>query len=353
MRHLDIIPNVGNFISSKEDCYYLKKNKLFKNKEAIILLEEKFFGTFYIFDDTIIIQRYRGQASIYRNEHIEKDNIEGYYNYLNQLAITFLNKKENFSFEYVGEVFNKLPLKYNGYNIDKKYFTISGILTLWNYETGNELWHFDLSELGTWHLDYETEERKKEVGQFIGVYNNVLWVYVYGYEIIGLEVESGKLLYRFSSLAQENLTGKTFFSPIDDGGYRLYECRYILDETRGKIFGLIADLLYEIDLNSDTIVPAAHGLKDEFARNGINEQDIGKHGTVLQGNTLYFYNYNQLLFATLDIEAKEITYVSEKIVPAQAKGLMQIKDLQVSADKVYVLLSNGDLFIYDKEETGA
>ena len=54
---------------------------------------------------------------------------------------------------------------------------------------------------------YSEEEKDYEVEQFIGIYNNILWVYLNARELIGIDVETGKLKYRFLGIEKKMLLG--------------------------------------------------------------------------------------------------------------------------------------------------
>jgi hypothetical protein len=71
---------------------------------------------------------------------------------------------------------------------------------------------------------------------------------------------------------------------------------------------------------------------------------------VLKENHLYFYNIHKLKFAVFDIHTKEVIYVSEKLATVQTKR-REIKDLQVANNKVYVLDSTGDLYVFERDNS--
>jgi hypothetical protein len=327
---------------------------------------------FYVNKNTIVIINSDGITYIDLKNNIQNKikNVFGINSFVNEKEIIYGYPNEDYSGSYV----SKVNLKTKEFIWTKKSFFLKtfswhglnfvggkSIYKL-NTDNGETFWQFDLSQLGTWKLNYETEEKRaKEVRQFIGVYNSVLWVYLNSGEIIGIDIENGKLCCQISAVEKKNLTGETNFS-AEENGYRLYYCQYILDESQGKIIGLFGDLFYEIDVNSrvqkrlrwrrntrHSPKTIAYGLKQEFEQKGVIWKDIGIN-SVLQGTLLYFYNYNQLVFAILDIGTKQIIYVSEKIkVMENSEVFTQLKDLQVSNSNVYVLDSARTLWIFEKE----
>ena len=63
--------------------------------------------------------------------------------------------------------------------------------------------------------------------------------------------------------------------------------------------------------------------------------------TSLQGDLCIFYNDKELQFGILDINTKEIIYVSEPIaVVERDDSFTRLRDLKVSENKVYILDSN-------------
>lgn len=109
---------------------------------------------------------------------------------------------------------------------------------------------------------------------------------------------------------------------------------------------LTINMLFEMDLNRDTPCVTQYDLQKQYQKYGINEQNIA-NDFVLKDNLLYFYAFNQLKFGILNIKTKEIIYISEPIIPENNK-ITQLKDLQVSDNKVYILDSGNTLRIFEK-----
>ncbi|UUV20437.1 hypothetical protein [Paenimyroides aestuarii] len=84
-------------------------------------------------------------------------------------------------------------------------------------------------------------------------------------------------------------------------------------------------------------------------RAGVNKDDVNSKN-VLYGNSLYFYLQNQLKFCILDINTKEILYVSQVIDATISEyNTKQIKDMQIGNEKVYLLDSGGTLHVFEKD----
>lgn len=217
----------------------------------------------------------------------------------------------------------------------------------YNIQPFNPLWQFSLSSLGKFKNLYTNEEETIEVRQFIGVYNNILWLFLNKTGFIGLDITTGILKHHISKnnvLIGE--TAVTSYTENDNGRMSFFRSQYYLDEQKGKIIGLAVDMLFEMDLNRDTPCVTQYGLQKQYQKYGINEQNIA-NDFVLKDNLLYFYAFNQLKFGILNIKTKEIIYISEPIIPENNK-ITQLKDLQVSDNKIYILDSGNTLHIFEK-----
>ena len=201
----------------------------------------------------------------------------------------------------------------------------------------NLLWEFSLASLGKWKNSWD-EERFFEVYKLIGIYNNILWAFIEIGGFIGLDIKTGELKYRISEyhMGKES---KLFF-----------RSDYYLDNERGKIFGL-AHIFIEIDLNQAPPFVTQYGLQEEFEKYNIKKANDTAEDFVVQDNLLYFYLAEQLKFGILDINTKEIIYISEPIAVVERDDCFtQLKDLKVSENKVYILDSNNTLHIFEREE---
>ena len=211
--------------------------------------------------------------------------------------------------------------------------TIQGI----EIYTGQFLWEFPLSSLGKWKNSWD-EERDFEVYKLIGIYNNILWAFIEIGGFIGLDIKTGELKYRISEyhMGKES---KLFF-----------RSDYYLDNERGKIFGL-AHIFIEIDLNQAPPFVTQYGLQEEFEKYNIKKANDTAEDFVVQDNLLYFYLAEQLRFGILDINTKEIIYVSDPIaVVERDDSFTRLRDLKVSENKVYILDSNHTLHIFEREQ---
>lgn len=219
-----------------------------------------------------------------------------------------------------------------------------------NFLSGQFLWEFPLASLGK-GKDYSTDEEfDYEVEQFVGIYNNILWVYIERGGFIGLDIQTGELKHRILGIPKGNLLGKVDSYVDSEEFYIFYRAKFILDDKKGIIIGLIADRFFEIDLNKEKVTPMLYGMWDKMEK--MNLKKYGVNGnTSLQGDLLYFYNDKELQFGILDISTKEIIYISEPIaVVERDDSFTRLRDLKVSENKVYILDSNHTLHIFEREE---
>ena len=216
-----------------------------------------------------------------------------------------------------------------------------------NFLSGQFLWEFSLASLGKWKNSWD-EERDFEVYKLIGIYNNILWAFIEIGGFIGLDIETGELKYHIPEY--DEAIGKTSTSSYDDSkGF--FRSDYLLNSEKGKILGLAVDVFIEIDLIQEPPFVTQYGLQEEFEKHNIKKANDTAEDYVIQDNLLYFYLAEQLRFGILDINTKEIIYVSEPIaVVERDDSFTRLRDLKVSENKVYILDSNHTLHIFEREE---
>lgn len=217
------------------------------------------------------------------------------------------------------------------------------------FPKGDTVWKFHFTLFGKYKPDF-LDEQNYEVTQIVGTYKNILWLFLNSKEFIGIDINSGELKHRISGVKRKNLIGNVDSYIDNEIYYIFYDTDYILDDCNGKIIGLKADRYFEIDLQQEHIEPILFGLWDKMKKVSLNKDDTSSKN-ILKENYLHFYGYNQLKFGILDIETKEIIFVSEIIDATISEyDTQQIKDMQVSNDKVYLLDSGGTLHVFEKDE---
>lgn len=354
----DIIKNVSNFKASNNTLVYKGTETGLKNKSLSIInigkIEESNVTGFQIDSDSVIYSNWNNETYKYdlilnKKFKLDFDQISEYrlenqifFSKKNQYCFYFQNNLQYIPINIIGGkniVFNGNIFSTNQENL---------IITNFSFPTAHPLWHFPLSQFGTYQNHWR-EEKPYEVQKFIGVYKDILWVQLKNNQgLIGLEINTGVLKHRFKGVKKNQLTG-TVDSYIDtDEYYVFYDTPFYIHET-GKIIGLVADRFYEIDLNAVNIEPKLYGMWDKMKAQNIDKGNISPF-TALQETEIFFSMHDQLKFGILDIDSKEITYVSEEIGVAETTtNRRQLRDLQVSGDKVYVLDSLQTLHIFEKQ----
>ena len=305
-------------ISGQQELYpfgkdYLISKEIVYGDSAIININ----------DLTIVINNYRIEAQNYPYfsfYEVDDKPQEGIYDF----------EKKKILFEATSWLGRSIIDKYIFRDFKKK-------IACRKIDSDSILWEFPLSSLGKWKNSWD-EERDFEVYKLIGIYNNIFWAFIEIGGFIGLDIKTGELKYRISEyhMGKES---KLFF-----------RSDYYLDNERGKIFGL-AHIFIEIDLTQDPPFVTQYGLQEEFEKYNIKKANDTAEDFVVQDNLLYFYLAEQLRFGVLDINTKEIIYVSEPIaVVERDDSFTQLKDLKVSENKVYILDSNDTLHIFEREK---
>ena len=284
-------------------------------------------------DLTIVINNYRIEAQNYPYfsfYEVDDKPQEGIYDF----------EKKEILFEATSWLGRSIIDKYIFRDFKKK-------IACRKIDSDSILWEFSLASLGKWKNPYTDEEIDFQVRRLIGIYNNIFWVFLNAEGFIGLDIETGELKYRIPEYHQA--IGKTSTSSYDHSkGF--FRSDYLLNSEKGKILGLAVDVFIEIDLTQEPPFVTQYGLQEEFEKYNIRGKDTSTKYAV-QDNLLYFYLAEQLRFGILDINTKEIIYISEPIaVVERDDSFTRLRDLKVSENKVYILDSNHTLHIFEREE---
>ena len=346
-----IINNVIAYVNE----YYINSKGLFNAQSNECLLEISGQQELYLFgkehlisreivygdsaiininDLTIVINNYRIEAQNYPYfsfYEVDDKPQEGIYDF----------EKKKILFEATSWLGRSIIDKYIFRDFKKK-------IACRKIDSDSILWEFSLASLGKWKNPYTDEEIDFQVRRLIGIYNNIFWVFLNAEGFIGLDIETGELKYRIPEYHQA--IGKTSTSSYDHSkGF--FRSDYLLNSEKGKILGLAVDVFIEIDLTQEPPFVTQYGLQEEFEKYNIKKANDTAGSYVVQDNLLYFYLAEQLRFGILDINTKEIIYISEPIaVVERDDSFTRLRDLKVSENKVYILDSNHTLHIFEREE---
>ena len=340
MKEVQYISNVDNFLIVDDKLYFSNGKEVIDERGHSILnsplslqflnYKEPYFYIPDIYGNTYLIME--KEVRFLKDIFIKKVISDSFLLVSKDKKTAILNIINN-EFHYIlnSRIFKFLEWKEKLFFKNKN--TIQGI----EIYTGQFLWEFPLSSLGKWKNSWD-EERDFEVYKLIGIYNNIFWAFIEIGGFIGLDIKTGELKYRISEyhMGKES---KLFF-----------RSDYYLDNERGKIFGL-AHIFIEIDLTQEPPFVTQYGLQEEFEKYNIKKANDTAEDYIIQDNLLYFYLAEQLRFGVLDINTKEIIYISEPIAVVERDDCFtQLKDLKVSENKVYILDSNHTLHIFEREK---
>ena len=189
-------------------------------------------------DLTIVINNYRIEAQNYPYfsfYEVDDKPQEGIYDF----------EKKKILFEATSWLGRSIIDKYIFRDFKKK-------IACRKIDSNSILWEFPLSSLGK-GKDYNTDEEfNYEVEQFVGIYNNILWVYIERGGFIGLDIQTGKLKHRILGIPKGNLLGKVDSYVDSEEFYIFYRAKFILDEKKGS--DIVVLDISEISVLSDYFV---------------------------------------------------------------------------------------------------
>ena len=359
------IDNVRDYVIYKGKPYYIntsreiqcgeKKQMLYKTPlSPLVTFNNKFYcseweNNYKIFDENLELVE-EGEDKVFL--YLSNDYLETQYSneYLEDIT-AIIDKNENLivlgNIDKFSISFFQMDIYIYIYKKNKIYDDVMSVRAF-SIQKKEHLWEFSLASLGKWKNPYTDEEIDFQVRRFIGIYNGIFLVFLNAEGFIGLDIETGELKYRIPEYHQA--IGKTSTSSYDDSkGF--FRSDYLLNSEKGKILGLAVDVFIEIDLTQEPPFVTQYGLQEEFEKYNIKKANDTAGSYVIQDNLLYFYLAEKLRFGILDINTKEIIYISEPIaVVERDDSFTRLRDLKVSENKVYILDSNHTLHIFEREE---
>ena len=351
------IDNVRDYVIYKGKPYYIntsheiqcgeKKQMLYKTPlDPIIVFNNKFYfseweDNYKIFDENLeLIEEGKNRVFYKLSEFYIAYNRDGKKTIL-------IDKKDNLiELEYIDRssirAFSNEYIYVYIFRKNKIYDDVMSIRAF-SIQKKEHLWEFSLASFGKWKNSWD-EENYFKVYKLMGIYNNIFWAFIEIGGFIGLDIETGELKYHIPEYHQT--VGKTICKGKD-----FFRSDYLLDNEKGKILGMAMDVFIEIDLTQEPPFVTQYGLQEEFEKYNIKKANDTAGSYVVQDNLLYFYLAEQLRFGILDINIKEIIYVSEPIaVVERDDSFTRLRDLKVSENKVYILDSNHTLHIFEREK---
>ncbi|WP_101688942.1 hypothetical protein [Dysgonomonas massiliensis] len=209
-------------------------------------------------------------------------------------------------------------------------------IKLFNLE-GTEIWQFSISDF-PYYINHFGEERKPEIEQIIGIYNNILWVYASQNSFLGIDIVTGNLVYHIEDIP-------SFLGLQGDSrlGFSVYTIH--LDQNAGVLKSFAFRYYFEVDLNTLT-----GKMKRDFGKweDGwrINRSSFRQE----EPNLLFFSGMYKLVdttpnaFGIFDTEKAEIIWHETR---KEGQGFFN-KPIQVNEKLLAVLDDECNLIIYER-----
>jgi hypothetical protein len=201
------------------------------------MIEDAFY--IYLWKDIFIIADIYGKAYVVKKDFKLNKFLNLEYsvsNVINNYAIIYRDyndrthygiydfMKEEILFETElgigGDIFN-----------NKMYFTRFEDIISFDIDKREILWQFSIADFPP-YINGFYREQEADIKQIIGVYNNILWVHVGGFRLVGIDVKSGKYIHYIENVLKGDI-GNNF-----------------LDVTNGILKTLSFDYYAEFDMKS-------------------------------------------------------------------------------------------------------
>jgi len=212
------------------------------------------------------------------------------------------------------------------------------LLNRYDVENGNLLWQFSLSDFPT-YKNHRGEDIEAKIQKIIGVYNNILWLYISARHLVGIDVETGKKIHHIEDIAE-------FVGLKGEEKHYLSGRDYHLDEQQGKIKALVFRYYVEINLNT-----LKGEVKKDFGENFQTSWRITRSQFYEGDDNLYFVgakNGEAVLRAVgiFDTKKYEVIWYDEPL--KEKKFLFFVGTPQANEKYLGILDSENNLRIYEK-----
>lgn len=207
-------------------------------------------------------------------------------------------------------------------------FLVSDTIKFYSIDITDEQWS-----------NLEGEKFNGEVFQIIGQWKNELLVFIGKFRLVSFDLKTGKELWRIDDFIEEVSSNPIFDFPSRNMTGRI---KWHLSEVENKVYLLVQNCLFELDLNQKK----SHLIKDY---NKFEEQEWYFKNSRLYDDYITFSGANELgkfpmLAGVIDRNTKEIlwtTYCEPGVYFEEAP--------QIREDKLYILDSSKTLHIFENE----
>ncbi|NBB31836.1 hypothetical protein [Cellulophaga sp. BC115SP] len=204
--------------------------------------------------------------------------------------------------------------------------------------TGEYEWEVDLGEkLGNYD----------GISKIYGLANECLWLVTQRGVILGININDGKLIHHL------NFDGYDTFQ--ERGTVQMQYFRSLFDEKQQILIGVYENRYWEIDLKADK--PALHitdikALNPSYFNNPSFIYEVyhlaAPEGIAYDEQYIYFKDNEVSTVGVLNRQTKQIEW-HDKLYELPGRSYVMIRDIQVAANKMYVLDEKGVLHIFEKE----
>jgi len=211
-------------------------------------------------------------------------------------------------------------------------------------KTGVKTWHFSVHDFPP-YINGFGREQEADIKQIIGIYDDLLWIHVGGFRLVGIDINTGKIVHHIDDMRILLRLNKEEIVYFDFSPFSKYAIH--LDEENGILKAFAHRFYIEINLNTLT-----GQVKKDFGKITIESWRIKNSSFYIESpNLLYFSgSYKSIdkpnAFGIFDTERAEIVWydttkddLGHFYTPPQAN------------DKLLAILDDEkNLLIYEKED---
>jgi len=205
---MKLINNVTSFHLGDSVLVHSEGNLVFFDSEKDITLDEDYhISEVKLADGILFIWCASGDTYLKKNNRLLKIPNSIHKSVSNQKSSIYSNY--NFeTFEYDINVYDfklekqllDLNLKGNIVILDNNFININGKKNIIKLIQRNKIvWHYQLPYKSK-HKDIFGNEKEAEISQMIGIYNDLVWLYLNTYELVAISLNSGKLIHRIEKI---------------------------------------------------------------------------------------------------------------------------------------------------------
>ncbi len=235
-------------------------------------------------------------------------------------------------------------------------------------------WTLNISEIGYFEHPFEVLRNPVEVQQFVGVYEDLLWVFLRNQVFLGIDIHTGKVMHKLYKVATECHQNQDYDQSFEPWFLALIpNANWFLDESTGTIKGLSRQCYVEVNIKKVIEEPKKSVFSNLFGTRKNTEveptiavyhffslmrtldlRNIASRLTVIddESKIIYFGDEDTGRWGLYNTHAKVFEYISEQIPVEKAKdkkGFTRLKEIKQGGNKVYVLDMQQTLHIFEKE----